>query len=106
MKSLSLAISLPPYQISQYIVGREFTWLNFASSSVVKKTALQFSAGNFIPVTFKIDNRPGNKWSPRYINFHSFYPDENECLYPFGTRFFVTKRNGNDIELKLSNYHY
>ena len=73
-------MNISPFYLSQYTVGTEFTWLNFASSSFEKQSALQFSAGNMIPVTFKIDNSHGSKWSPRYIGSYSFYPDENECL--------------------------
>ena len=97
-------MNLCPFDLSQYNVGQEFTWLNFSSSSIDKQTAMTFSTGDDVPVIFKIDNRPGNKWSPRYIESHSFFPQENECLYPSGARFWVTKRKEKNIELKLSNY--
>ena len=82
----------------------EFTWLNFSSSSVQEDVAEDFFTPGLIPVTFIIENKSSNRWSPRYISAYSSYPDEEECLYPCGSRFIVTGVNRTDIYLKLSNY--
>ena len=95
-------MDIKPGDLAKYLVGKEFTWLNFSSCSKVKSIAKQFNNGE---VTFKIHNGSSTRWSPRYIESHSFYPKEQECLYPFGARFVVTKVNGNNIELNLSNYY-
>ena len=94
-------IAISPVDLSKYRVGKVFTWLNFASSSVELTVAKQFNKGN---ITFKIDNGTSSRWSPKYIASHSFHPEEEECLYPCGARFIVTKVEGTNIELKLYNY--
>ena len=99
-------MDLGPYDLSLYKVGKPFTWLNFSSSSVQRDVAEGFASpgAGMIPVTFIIENKSTNRWSARYISAHSSFPDEDECLYPYGTTFIVTRVNGTDIFLKPSNY--
>ena len=94
-------IDISQSDFSQYRVGKVFTWLNFASSSVELAVAKHFNGG---AVMFKIDNGTSSRWSPKYIESHSHFPGEQECLYPCGARFVVTKVEGTTIHLKLSNY--
>ena len=97
-------MSLSPNDLSLYQAGESFTWLNFSSSSVQRDVAESFAIPGLIPVTFIIENKSTNRWSPRYISAHSSFPGEDECLYPCGTRFLVTKVNGTDVSLKLLKY--
>ena len=86
-------------QANQYVIGQQFVWLSFSSSS---KEEIKHGLDAHL---FVIDNSVySEKWSPREIKKYSKFTSENECLYPFGAQFEVTDVKKKQISLRLIDY--
>ncbi|XP_062611483.1 uncharacterized protein LOC134273306 isoform X2 [Saccostrea cucullata] len=71
--------------IDQYEIGTTFLWTSFTSSSM-------FDLNFFKNVEFVFNNSRSSLWSPRRIEQYSFYPEEQEALYPPMAMFKITDK--------------
>ena len=83
-------------ELEQYGDGTKISWLSFTSSSSSKEVALIYTG-----ILFIIDNETVCPWSPRGIKDISYFPDENEYLYPCGAQFEVIRSEHKTVHLKL-----
>ncbi|XP_061169118.1 uncharacterized protein LOC133178399 [Saccostrea echinata] len=85
-------VSFDEEMIDQYEIGTTFLWSSFSSSSM-------FNMNFFGNVEFVFNNSRSSLWSPRRIEQYSFYPEEEEALYPPAAMFKITEKTvkGKDV---------
>jgi hypothetical protein len=80
----------------KYQKGAKFVWLSFVSSSVNPTKAVPFPTmesdeESNHPTIFEFDNTCACQWQPRNIEEFAMY-EEEERVYPAGSKFLVTNR--------------